>query len=406
METSAEGMRALWISLAVLAGTAALQAAVVIFSGSVALLGDTLHNAADALTAVPLGIAFLVGRRPPTRRYTYGYGRAEDLAGVAITGIIAASSVLTAAEAVSRLAHPHRVSALVAVVIAALVGFAGNELVARYRIVTGRRIGSAALVADGLHARTDGFTSLAVLPGAGGAALGWQWADPVAGLLITAAIIVVLWQAARDIWRRLMDAVDPALVAQAEQALLAAPGVLGVGRVRLRWTGHQLRAEAEVIVGTDITVVQAHQATVSAERALLRALPRLSAAMVHADPSPHEEAGGSQHGAIGADQPRPGERPTLRRGRTPPGGVAAVQPELPKGEDTSVPAHQLAGHGASSRIHAHGHVQPLGTAAIHEDLPHRLMAGRDQRSGTQQRAGRRRTGRWRGDRAHAPASQA
>jgi cation diffusion facilitator family transporter len=407
METSVEGMRTLWISLAVLAGTAALQAAVVVFSGSVALLGDTLHNAADALTAVPLGIAFGVGRRPPTRRYTYGYGRAEDLAGVAITGVIAASSVLTAAEAVSRLAHPHRVSALAAVAIAALIGFAGNELAARYRITTGRRIGSAALVADGLHARTDGFTSLAVLPGAGGAALGWQWADPVAGLLITVAIMAVLWQAARDIWQRLMDAVDPALVTQAEQALLGAPGVLGVGHVRLRWTGHQLRAEAEVIVGADITAVEAHQATVSAERALLRALPRLSAAMVHADPSRHEEAGGSQHGAVGADQPRASERTTVQRMGTSPGAVAVVQPELPEGKDLSVPAYQLADHGAGpARVDAHGHVQPPRVAVVQEDLPYRLMAGRDQRSGTQQRVGRWRGGRWRGGRAQTPASQA
>src|SRR6185437_6246319 len=219
------------------------QAAVAAASGSVALLGDTLHNAADALTAVPLGVAFVVGRRPPTRRYTYGYGRAEDLAGIVIVILILASSALAAYEAVTRLLHPQRVSDLAAVAVAALVGFAGNELVARYRIRTGRRIGSAALVADGLHARTDGFTSLAVLVGAGGVALGWNWADPAVGLAITAAILAVLYQAAREIYRRLMDAVDPALTGQAEQTLRATPGVLGVGLVRLRWVGHQLWAE-------------------------------------------------------------------------------------------------------------------------------------------------------------------
>jgi Co/Zn/Cd efflux system component len=162
METSAEGTRALWISLAVLGGTAALQAAVVAVSGSVALLGDTLHNAADALTAVPLGIAFVVGRRPSNCRYTYGYGRAEDLAGVVIVVFIAASSAVAAYEAVTRLAHPRPVTNLIAVAVAALIGFTGNEVVARYRIVVGRKIGSAALAADGLHARTDGFTSLTV----------------------------------------------------------------------------------------------------------------------------------------------------------------------------------------------------------------------------------------------------
>ena len=177
MEASAEGIRALWISLAGLAVTAAIQAVVVALSGSVALLGDTLHNAADALTALPLAVAFIAGRRPANRRYTYGYGRAEDLAGVVIVAVIAASSALTAYEAVSRLAHPRPVSNLIAVAVAAVIGFAGNELVARYRMQVGHKIGSAALVADGLHARTDGFTSLAVLLSVGGVALGWGWAD-------------------------------------------------------------------------------------------------------------------------------------------------------------------------------------------------------------------------------------
>jgi cation diffusion facilitator family transporter len=288
MEASADGMRALWVSLAVLALTAVIQAAVVALSGSVALLGDTLHNAADALTAVPLAVAFVAGRRPPNRRYSYGYGRAEDLAGVIIVLIMAASSAAAAWEAVSRLASPRPVTSLVAVAAAALVGFAGNELVAGYRIRVGRRIGSAALVADGLHARADGFTSLAVLLGVGGSALGWTWADPVMGLVITVAILAVLRQAAREIYRRLMDAVDPALLVKAERTLRAVPGVLNVGEVRLRWIGHQLRAECEILVAADATVVQAHRVAVDAEHNLLHALPRLLAALVHADPAPSQ----------------------------------------------------------------------------------------------------------------------
>ena len=288
MEASSEGMRALWLSLGVLAATALIQAAVVALSGSVALLGDTLHNAADALTAVPLGIAFIAGRRPATRRYNYGYGRAEDLAGIVIVALILASSALAAYAAVTRLAHPERVSDLVAVAAAALVGFTGNELVARYRIRVGRKIGSAALVADGLHARTDGFTSLAVLIGAGGVALGWDWADPVVGLVITVAILAVLYQAAREVYRRLMDAVDPVLVDQAEHTLRATPGVLGVGRIRLRWVGHQLWAECEIVVSGDITAIEAHEIAVNAEHDLLHALPRLSAALVHTDPQPRQ----------------------------------------------------------------------------------------------------------------------
>jgi cation diffusion facilitator family transporter len=250
----------------------------------VALLADTIHNFSDALTAIPLGVAFLLGRRPPNRRYTYGYGRAEDLAGIVIVAVIVLSSAAAAYAAIGRLLHPHPVTHLAAVAIAAAVGFAGNELVARYRIRTGRRIGSAALVADGLHARTDGFTSLAVLAGAGGVAIGWRWADPVVGLLITAAIGVVAWQAAREVARRLMDSVDPALTEQAEATLRATPGVLAVGRVRLRWIGRAIRAECEISVDPACSVVQAHDIAVSAEHALIHAIPRLAAASVHADP--------------------------------------------------------------------------------------------------------------------------
>ncbi len=288
MEATAAGMRALWSSLVILLITAAIQAAVVALSGSVALLGDTLHNAADALTAVPLGVAFLAGRRPATRRYTYGYGRAEDLAGIIIVALMAVSCVVTVWEAASRLETPQPVSDLALVAVAAVVGFAGNELVAGYRIRVGRRIGSAALVADGLHARTDGFTSLAVLLGVGGLAIGWKWADPMMGLIITIAILVVLRQAAREIYRRLMDAVDPALVDQAEQTLRSVPGVLDLGNVRLRWLGHQLRAECEIVIASDASAVQGHQIAVAAEHRLLHALPRLSAALVHADPQSRE----------------------------------------------------------------------------------------------------------------------
>jgi cation diffusion facilitator family transporter len=286
LESSARGMRALWVSLAVLGVTALAQAVVVALSGSVALLGDTVHNTADALTAVPLGIAFVLGRRAATRRFTYGYGRAEDLAGIAIVLTIAASAVFAAWTAVDRLLDPRPVEHLPAVAVAALVGFAGNEWVARYRIRVGRAIGSAALVADGLHARTDGFTSLAVLVSAGGAALGWRLVDPLVGLAITAAIALVLRDAAREVFRRVMDAVDPALVDRAERALREVAGVREVGELRLRWIGHRLRAEVAVVVDGEATVRQAHAIAVDAEHALLHAVPRLTAALVHADPAP------------------------------------------------------------------------------------------------------------------------
>jgi cation diffusion facilitator family transporter len=192
---------------------------------------------------------------------------------------------VAAYEAVHRLLHPAPVHNLWAVALAGVVGFLGNELVARYRIRIGRKIGSAALVADGLHARTDGFTSLAVLVGAAGVAVGWTWADPVVGLLITGAILFVLRDAAREIYRRLMDAVDPALVAQAEQTLLETPGVVTVGALRLRWIGHRLHAETDVVLAADLTLLEAHAIAVDAEHHLLHAIPRLAGATVHTDPA-------------------------------------------------------------------------------------------------------------------------
>jgi cation diffusion facilitator family transporter len=280
----ADGMRALWLSFAVLMATAAAQAVVVAFSGSVALLGDTLHNLADALTAVPLAIALVLGRRAATRRFTYGLGRAEDLAGLIILTVIAASAALAAWQAIDRLVEPRPLDHAGWVALAGVVGFAGNELVARYRIRVGRRIGSAALVADGLHARTDGFTSLAVVLSAAGSWIGWHWADPVVGLVITAAILAVLWGAAREVLSRLLDAVDPTLVGQAERALASTPGVRAVGRLRLRWTGHTLTADAELEVDPELSLANAHRIAHDAEHRLIHAVPRLDEAMIHAHP--------------------------------------------------------------------------------------------------------------------------
>src|SRR5829696_5211411 len=251
---SREGMRCVAWSFAALTLTAALQAVVVVLSGSVALLGDTLHNFADALTAVPLAIAFTVGRRAATRRYTYGYGRAEDLAGLVVVLLIALSAVAAGWEAIRRLLDPQDVTALPLVALAGLIGFVGNEWVARYRI----RVG--------------------------GVALGIPAADRIVGLLITVAIAAVLRDAAREVYRRLMDAVDPELVATAEAAVRATPGVDDIGELRLRWIGHALRAEVEVVVDPALSLVEAHRVAHEAEHRLLHDVPRLSAALVHAHP--------------------------------------------------------------------------------------------------------------------------
>lgn len=284
LEGSAEGIRAVKISLVVLGLTALAQLVVFFLTNSTALLADTIHNFSDALTALPLWVAFVLSRRPATRRYTYGFGRAEDLAGIFIVAMIALSAVLAGWESIDKLINGATVTYPWVVAAAGVVGFIGNELVAVYRIKVGRRIGSAALVADGLHARTDGFTSLAVVAGAVGVLLGFPLADPIVGVLITLAILVVLRGAARDIYRRLMDAIDPAVTEAAEQTLLATPGVTGVERVRLRWIGHRMVADASITVDSTLGVIAAHDIANEAHHRLLHEVPKLTDVTIHVSP--------------------------------------------------------------------------------------------------------------------------
>lgn len=287
LESTAAGIRTIKISLLVLGLTALIQIVIVVMSGSVALAADTIHNFADALTAVPLWIAFALGAKPATRRYTYGFGRVEDLAGSFVVAMITMSAIIAGYEAIARLIHPQQIEHVGWVALAGLVGFIGNEWVALYRIRVGHRIGSAALIADGLHARTDGFTSLAVLCSAGGVALGFPLADPIVGLLITAAILAVLRTAARDVFRRLLDGVDPAMVDAAEQALAARPGVQAVRSVRMRWIGHRLHADAELDVDPALDLAQAHRIAHDAEHELTHTVPKLTTALIHAYPAEH-----------------------------------------------------------------------------------------------------------------------
>lgn len=285
LESSAAGIRAVKISLVVLGLTAIAQMVVVAVSGSIALAADTIHNFSDALTAVPLWIAFSLSAKAATRRYTYGFGRVEDLAGMFVVAMIAVSAIIAGYEAVGRLIDPRPIDHLGWVALAGLFGFVGNEWVALYRIRVGRRIGSAALVADGLHARTDGFTSLAVVIGAGGVALGFPLADPIVGLVITVAILAVLRTAVRDVFRRLMDGVDPEFIDTAEATLAARPGVWSVRSVRMRWIGHRLYADAELDIDPDLTLAEAHHIAHDAEHDLTHAIPKLDTAVVHAYPA-------------------------------------------------------------------------------------------------------------------------
>jgi cation diffusion facilitator family transporter len=293
---SAAGIRAVQLSLVGLGITAAVQLTIALASGSVAVLADTIHNFADASTAIPLWLAFAVGTRPPTNRYTYGYGRAEDLAGVFVLLMIAGSAAIALWESLERLIHPAPVDHVGWVAIAGLVGLIGNETVAQYRIRIGARIGSAALVADGYHARTDGLTSLAVVLGAAGVWLGFPVADPLVGLAITLAILVVLKDSAVQMWRRLMDAVDPELVEQATNAAGAAEGVQRVTSVRARWIGHTIHAEALIVADARISLEEAHAVAERARHAMLHAVPKLTSVTVHVDPS--EQGGLDYHAEL------------------------------------------------------------------------------------------------------------
>lgn len=287
METSSRGIWALKVSLAGLGITALFQVVIVLISGSVALLADTIHNFSDALTAVPLWIAFVLGRRAANKRYTYGYGKAEDIAGVVIVLMILASAILAGYESYQKFVHPEALRNVGWVVAASIVGFIGNEAVALFRIRVGNEIGSAALIADGQHARADGLTSLAVLFGAVGSMLGFPLADPIVGMLITIAILFIVKDAAVTMWHRLMDAVDPELVDAINATAAKVVGANDVHSVRVRWLGHNLQADLHITVDEDLPTRESHRIAEHVRHELFHALPRLSVVTVHVDPCGH-----------------------------------------------------------------------------------------------------------------------
>jgi cation diffusion facilitator family transporter len=290
LEGSERGIWALKVSLLGLGATAAFQLVIVMISGSVALLADTIHNFSDALTAVPLWIAFVLGRRAANRRYTYGYGRAEDVAGVVIVAMIFASALVAGYESYQKFIHPAPLANVGWVIAAAIVGFVGNEAIAFLRIRVGNEIGSAALVADGQHARVDGLTSLAVLLGALGSWAGFPLADPLIGILITIAILFIVKDTAVTMWHRLMDAVDPELTESIEKQAATVSGVIDVHGVRVRWFGHSLQAELHITVNEDLPTRESHQLAEQVRHALLHDQPRLSVIQVHVDPCGHSGA--------------------------------------------------------------------------------------------------------------------
>ncbi|MEN8781314.1 MAG: cation diffusion facilitator family transporter [Desulfobacterales bacterium] len=289
------GIWAIKWSFTGLLATALFQVVIVILSGSVALFADTIHNFGDAATAIPLWIAFKLAQRKPSATFTYGYGRVEDLAGVAIVLTILLSALVAGYESVNRFFHPQPVTYLWAVITASVVGFLGNEAVALFRIRVGKEIGSAALVADGYHARVDGLTSLAVLFGAVGVWLGFPLADPIVGLLITVAIFRIVWESGKSIFTRLLDGVDPEVIDDIKHAVNHTPGVEDISEVRVRWLGHRLHAELNIAVAPDITVEKGHEIAKDVRHQLLHHLRYLSNATIHVDPL---NASGEKHHRI------------------------------------------------------------------------------------------------------------
>lgn len=278
------GIRTVWLALAALLVTASLQLLIVAWSGSVALLADTIHNWGDGLNSIPLLIAFYLARRAANRRYTYGYGRAEDVAGILIVLSIAFSAGVIFWESIRKFLHPEPMTNIWWVAAAAIIGFIGNEAVAVLQIRVGRKIGSAAMMADGYHARTDGLTSLAVLVAVGGTWLGFPIVDPIIGVLIGIAILFITRDATKSMWYRLMDAIDPAYPERASGIIRHQAGVKELRRVRMRWMGHRLHAEICFVVDAALTTEASHHIAEHVRHELFHQFPELEEVVVHVDP--------------------------------------------------------------------------------------------------------------------------
>lgn len=281
--TTERGIWAVKWSFWGLAVTAVFQVVISLITGSVALLADTIHNIGDAATAIPLWFAFTLARKKPSQRFTYGYGRVEDLAGVAIVLTILFSAVVAGYQSIDRLLHPQKVEYLWMVIIASIIGFLGNEAVAIFRIKVGKEIGSAALIADGQHARVDGLTSLAVLFGAIGVWLGYPLTDPIVGLVITVTILRIVWESGKAVFSRLLDGVDPEVVDEIRHAANHTPGVQDITEIRVRWIGHRLHAEVNIAVTPELTVEQGHEVAIEVRHQLLHHLRYLSNVTIHID---------------------------------------------------------------------------------------------------------------------------
>jgi cation diffusion facilitator family transporter len=273
-----EAIRAIAISAIGLALTGLAELAIALVGNSVGLLSDALHNLSDVSTSLVVFIGFRVSRRTATPGHPYGYERAEDLAGLGVALVVWASAVFAGYASIHKLlAHGHT-SHLALGMLAAVIGIVGNRVVAWYKHRVGTAIQSATLIADARHSWLDALASAGALLGLAGAALGYGWADGVAGLIVTAFIVHVGWEVTSELVGHLMDGVDPEVITSAERAALGVGGVRHV-HIRARWMGRSLLIEVEGFVPPDITVHDGEQVGSAVETAITRAVPEARAVL-------------------------------------------------------------------------------------------------------------------------------
>jgi cation diffusion facilitator family transporter len=279
------GLRAVQISTAGMLLVSAIQFAIAWIGGSAGLFADALHNFGDVFTTIALWIAFVISNRAANQRYTYGYYRAEDLAGIFIVLVIIASATASAVESMQKLTSGNIPTQIYLSMAAALVGVAGNELLAQYKVSVGKRIHSVSLIADGHHSRIDGLTSLAAFIGLLGVKLGFPKADPIAGIVITFVIVTVVFSTSRSVLQRLLDAVDPHVVPSIITIASAVPGVEQVTDVRARWVGHTLHVVMNIEVDAELTLLKAHAIAEEVRHQLFHEVNGISEVLIHTDPS-------------------------------------------------------------------------------------------------------------------------
>jgi cation diffusion facilitator family transporter len=277
--------RAVAASALGLAATGLVELGIAVLTGSVGLLGDALHNLSDVSTSLVVFLGFKVSKRPASPTHPYGYERAEDLAGLGVALVVWASAVFAGAVSVHKLTEHGQTTHLGLGIVGAALGIVGNQVVARYKLVVGRRIQSATLTADARHSWLDALSSAGALLGLVGVALGLRWADAVAGLVVTGFILHVGWEVTRNLVVHLMDGVEPDLVDAAEQAALEVVGVEHV-HVRGRWTGRSLIFEVEAFVAATTTLGDAEVVRLAIESAVAAAVPACRAVLCSPRPMP------------------------------------------------------------------------------------------------------------------------